>query len=468
MLTTLWNHIINDNVMNNFVWLPSISKTLLVFLVAFVCVIKTPTARAAPPSFSTTKLGGLPGGNYTKAFGINNLGDVVGQCSNGTGPGMGAVACYWKYNESTDNYTVIELPDLPDGNDIGGEARSINDFRQIVGFGHGSPSSASVRRAVTWNGNLGSPQPVALDALPGNSDYGEARDINLAGRIAGVSAGILESHPNYWATAWINDAPVMLKSYYNGVAGGPKSYSEAVNTFGDMVGFVDGPGGVVQAAYWHWDSFSTERTDLPLFPRNGQEGLGEANDINDYTQIVGYSRLESGYNHAALWYGDTVYDLGDLNATSDSASYANAINDNRLIVGRDGENNSSLGVLWYNGQTYKLADLIDPADPLYGEFIGEAYDVNDNGWIIARTAGSGDQALLLRPTAPIPPTGPDGDLAPLGMPNGIVDAADVMIAMRIVLGDLVPGTLEMAHGDMDENGIINLSDLLTILGLVIP
>ena len=56
----------------------------------------------------------------------------------------------------------------------------------------------------------------------------------------------------------------------------------------------------------------------------------------------------------------------------------------------------------------------------------------------------------------------DGDLAPWNNPDGIINAADVMIATQLVLGQRVPGTLQYAHGDINADGNINLADLLLI------
>jgi len=64
----------------------------------------------------------------------------------------------------------------------------------------------------------------------------------------------------------------------------------------------------------------------------------------------------------------------------------------------------------------------------------------------------------------------DSDLAPLGSPDGVINAADYLIAQRIALGTLVATPLELAHGDVypagAPDGVIDASDLVLILQLV--
>ena len=60
----------------------------------------------------------------------------------------------------------------------------------------------------------------------------------------------------------------------------------------------------------------------------------------------------------------------------------------------------------------------------------------------------------------------DGDIAPLGSPDGSVNAGDILIGVRISLGLVTPTALELAHGDLypvgAPDGIINLQDLILL------
>jgi subtilisin family serine protease len=64
----------------------------------------------------------------------------------------------------------------------------------------------------------------------------------------------------------------------------------------------------------------------------------------------------------------------------------------------------------------------------------------------------------------------DGDLAPLGDPDGTVNTADYLVALRLVLGTLTATDQELAHGDLyppdAPDGAITLPDLLLLLQLM--
>ena len=52
---------------------------------------------------------------------------------------------------------------------------------------------------------------------------------------------------------------------------------------------------------------------------------------------------------------------------------------------------------------------------------------------------------------------------PLGMHlMGVINAADVLIATQLVLGQRTAGSLQYAHGDMNQDEVIDLADLLHI------
>ena len=64
----------------------------------------------------------------------------------------------------------------------------------------------------------------------------------------------------------------------------------------------------------------------------------------------------------------------------------------------------------------------------------------------------------------------DGDFAPSGAPDGIINAADYLIAQRIALGEIDATSLELSHGDLfppgSPDGMIDTSDLILLLKLI--
>jgi len=64
-----------------------------------------------------------------------------------------------------------------------------------------------------------------------------------------------------------------------------------------------------------------------------------------------------------------------------------------------------------------------------------------------------------------------GDIAPLGAPDGLVNAADYLVCLRVVLGIIDPPYTEIQNADLYPPGspdnIIDLSDLILLQGLVL-
>ena len=65
----------------------------------------------------------------------------------------------------------------------------------------------------------------------------------------------------------------------------------------------------------------------------------------------------------------------------------------------------------------------------------------------------------------------DGDLAPRGQPDGVINAADYLVAMQIVLQRITPTADEIKHGDLypvvGGDGQITLSDVMQLIKLVL-
>ena len=131
---------------------------------------------------------------------------------------------------------------------------------------------------------------------------------------------------------------------------------------------------------------------------NFGSGLTSAVDINDFGQIAGYSYVGSAggpfVQHPFLYQSGTWRDLS-LPAGL-PLGIPSAINNLGQVVGNS---NSSLGsvdrppFLYSGGTIYNLNTLLDSSGA--GVSLELAYDINDNGEILAEDAGY--NAVLLTP-----------------------------------------------------------------------
>ena len=124
------------------------------------------------------------------------------------------------------------------------------------------------------------------------------------------------------------------------------------------------------------------------------------------------------------------------------------------------------------------------SDPLLvdtdGDGLGDYDEVNFDGDGTAYTAGADLDPTRADTDAdgyddaadplPLAYNFEDGDLAPPGDPDGTVNAADYLVALRLVLGTLTATNRELAHGDLyppgAPDGAITLPDLLLLLQLM--
>ena len=90
-----------------------------------------------------------------------------------------------------------------------------------------------------------------------------------------------------------------------------------------------------------------------------------------------------------------------------------------------------------------------------------AYDIT-SGFLSAPFTATNDWIKNIIDSVTINVSPADGDLAPYDNPDGVINAADVLIAVQLVLGDRIPGQLQYAHGDMNADGVIDAGDLVLI------
>lgn len=319
-------------------------RSLLSILVAMLSILLLGAAREVP-TYTIINLGSL-GGNYSAAYSINDLGQVVGATETASGEYH---AFLWENSVMTDLGT------------LGGQvsvAYDINNRQQIVGSSY---TAGAEDHAFLWeNGawlDLGVPLGGVFSYASAINDWGQivgssdsdlswlwqngsiidlgglgtdgclAMDISDRGAIVGGSSTALgDWHAFLWrpgANGLMIDLKISRPQY--------TSEANSINELGQIVGQVNG-----QAFLWN-------RKVVTKLGTLGGPG-SRATSINNTTQIVGNSQTSSGLWHAFVWDSGVMVDLGTLGEGWQSIAFS--INDNGWIVGSSWFGNEGYAVLW--------------------------------------------------------------------------------------------------------------------------
>ena len=314
-------------------------------------------ARSTAASYRYTNLSALPGGTFSIALGLNNIGQITGYTNATDGINHAVI---WQDGALTD------LGTLPGGFHAFGQA--INDAGQVVGAG-------TVDGMLRYHGFLW--QNGAMTDL---TPLVTALGINASGQIVGADANV---HAVLLSGGVLTD----LGDYGGGTAG------TGINAVGQIVGYGSEPpnGGIAgpRHAFLYQDGV---RRDLGYLP-NPTYLYAEANAINASGQIVGYSTSSTSPQRAFLWQNGVMTALGAFPGDPINAqSVAYAINDAGQIVGQASEH----AALWESGTVTNLQDFL-PADWTHSQ----AQGINNRGQIVGNggTVAKPNQAFLLSPPA---------------------------------------------------------------------
>ena len=288
---------------------------------------------------------------------------------------------------------------------------------------------SSPRRGFLYeNGEM-----VALDPLPG--DYqSSAGAMSVAGRVVGSSKNT--SGPRravFWESGAITplDLPV-----------GPNSAAFDVNDDGSVIVGWMGQAVGQNCSVFLWENGEAE-------DRGSLFGGPAASPwaVNNNRVIVGQASVEAAPGefipHAFVWQDGIATDLGVLPGFA--YSYAYDVNDDNVIVGQCRVSRDRLidhATLWIDGVMYDLNDVIQPQPDLM-LMVGEG--VNDEGQIVAKGYILGEVVgVLLTPVV--------ADL------NGdcIVNVEDLLI----LLGEW---SCSNSPADFNNDGTVNVLDLLILL-----
>lgn len=293
---------------------PTIMRHLgrwIVILNVVLAAFAGPSARADAMRYDAVDLGRLPGGRGTIAYGLNDLGQVVGESRGAYGPGTPFL-----YSNGTMTSLAPTYYNAWGINNSGQiatfEDRAINNAGQTVRAG-GVDGHAFIQLGgtVTDIGGLALSTGTSPDA------------INDSGQVVGGAFINGVYHPFLYSGGHYTD--LGLQGAHNGEA-------TAINNHGQIL---------VELG----SQFSTEARSL-LFSGGHYTDLGSlggtltsATGINDHGQIVGAASLAaySQSSHAFLYESGMIHDLNDLIASGAAGltlTDARAINNRGQILAR--------------------------------------------------------------------------------------------------------------------------------------
>lgn len=380
-------------------------QQLITVIVTLVAVF--PAHVVARSQYTVTDLGTFAGKANSYAYGINNLGQVVGAAANNPGSEL---AYIWQDGVMTSVADAISSRRS--------YALQVNDSGYAVGTYYASGNSA--RAFSAHEGNL----------VPSFTAEGYGYDINNNNQMIAKIGG-----------------QTQFKDLDTGVLTdlGSLTNATAVNDVGQIVG-----GGVI------WEN--------EVFTSLGNLGVASttAKDINALSQVVGFSYYKSGSQHAFLWSAsEGITDLGTLGG---AISFANAINDQGLVVGWSSTDSGSYrAALWDEDGAADLTSLV--ADLAGWSHLSEARDINEQGQIVGfGITSEGDKhAFLLTPVV----EAIAGDINN----DGAITLIDLLSMQRYILNNETLDAAAISRGDlypkvMGDNQL-DASDMLLLMKLLI-
>lgn len=314
------------------------------------------SAAFAQPRYSVEVLAPLPGGTFSKAFDINELGDVAGTANDA----MGQRAVVW-------NPVPVVIPALP--GDIAAEARGINCKGQVIGTSW-LPSGHS--RPFFWS----SPDsPIALEL--GTEIDGVGSDLNEAGQ----AVGTFNSH-----TGFLYEDGLMTPLNPLFLPNGPASAS-GINESGVILGSSTN----TQGTGWVWTRWDA------LVPSEGAVLSGGSNSwgskLNCLGHSTGTSQSATGFR-AFLHDGTSMVDCGTIPSALGIFGYG--INDLDTVVGSAQTPSGMEGFIWEQGQMERLSDLIEVGTSPTA--IRAAHAINNRGEIACEAVVDGEiRGIILYP-----------------------------------------------------------------------
>ncbi|MEM6351909.1 MAG: DUF3466 family protein [Cyanobacteria bacterium P01_D01_bin.14] len=363
-----------------------------------------PAQALVPHHYQVTDLGTL-GGPSSLAYGLNEMGDVVGVAEDADGISRAFV---WS------DGTMVALPDLG----FGGIAYDINSSGDVTGavdtgLDYARPwdgRSSSVDNVALWQ----SGQLVNLGNL-GGIPRGEGRRLTDDGWIVGTASAPLPSVPgeDIWQRAFValpDDSALRDAETFPGDI---RSFIFDLNGAKQAPGFSvsDNRGGpqATQAGLWQFNPDGSVQSITPLDPlAAGQTSV--ALGINEAGEVVGRSATADGQNVTVYWgAGQTSPELLPV-LSENPGSYVRAwqINDSSLVVGelRDATDAERFATLWArDADGWSNIDLQTLLPENSGWDLSGALSINNSGQIVGYGTLDGEQRGFLLTPVSVPEPG---------------------------------------------------------------
>lgn len=328
----------------------------------FLCIAAFAANSFAVPQYTIIDLGALDG-NESRAYGINNAGQVVGFY----GSDIRSYGFLWEkgtMKQLTPQYSLVSIRLTI--------AYDINDRSQIIGgFVGDFPGS----RAFLW-------QDGSVREIVGTSDINWVRAINNNSQVVG------EGWPPAGGFLWEDGAVINL--------GELNPYD--INDIGQIVGNSLGNSGGLPTNAFLWE----RGTVSPLGTLPGFAGA-LAIAINNNSQIVGWAETTGCVtSHPFLWQDGSMYDLGTHPVFNNRVTIDIDINNIGQVVGfLYNSSGQGYAFFWQNGEIHDLNSLI-PSDS--GWVIRGATKINDRSQIVGYGCNPDGQthAFLLTPKITVP------------------------------------------------------------------
>jgi probable HAF family extracellular repeat protein len=240
-----------------------------------------------------------PAGGYSWAYGMNNLGAVVGYCNNASGTTFHAFI--WTVEDGT---VDLGVPDWAVGDF--GRAEAINDAGVVVGMVGSVPFN--LRGCIWFDGDS-----VEIPTFGGNESRAKSlNDLNDVVGMARLESGKMRGFvvPNGDV-----DSMIELSAPKDGGA-----WATDINNKREVVGWGTNADGTYHALYW---SLQDGMVYLPE-PEDETIWQSYAYGINDAGQIVGKLQDPDGNNFACIWFEGDVYLLEQMLVIDQDIRYYSA------------------------------------------------------------------------------------------------------------------------------------------------